>query len=140
MTSCNINKTNKGTPKEAFDMICKTSQDMTDLYRIISTIGWSNIAAEVSIMGNRLIFPSSGLVLCGFAINYINHISAITLPRLTLEQGTDCIKHLYQINIEESTGLSDTDKATAIQWNNEFLDIWRNHMADALEQAELLIE
>ena len=111
-----------------------------DLHRILSTIDWNNIADEMSIMGNRLIFPSSGLILCGFAINYINQISAIKIPQIIIDQGTDCIKQLFETNTSVSSELSDSEKAAEIQLHKEFLDIWRHHMTDALEEADLLIE
>lgn len=104
MTTYNTPQESQGTPLKAFD----TRQTL-------STIDWSTIASEITAIGNDLIFPSSGLVLCAFAICYIEQTPAFKLPHITLDQGTECVKQLYQIHIAASTELTDKDKATAIQ-------------------------
>lgn len=123
----------------AFDTICRISEEMPPISQILATIGWVDIAAEIRNHTDKVIFPASGLILCSFAINYTDRISTIKLPRTTLDQGTKCIKHLYEIKISTSTDLSDTDMARHIQWYNDFLDIWRNKMEEALQQEDLLI-
>ena len=128
MKTHNITQEVPGTPLKAFDT-----------FQILSPVDWNNIAAEINSMGNILIFPSSGLVLCAFAISYIDRTPTFKLPHITLDQGTECIKQLYEIRIATSTELSDPEKIAEIQWHNEFFDIWRNTISDILEQEELLI-
>ena len=129
MKTHNTNQETPGTPLEAFDTI----------YMNLATIGWKNIAADINSLGKILIFPSSGLVLCAFAISYIDRTPTFKLPHITLDQGTECIKQLYEIRIATSTELSDLEKIAEIQWHNEFFDTWRCRISDALEQKGLLI-
>ena len=128
MKTYNITQEVSGTPLKAFDT-----------FQILSPVDWNNIAAEINSMGNILIFPSAGLVLCAFAISCIDRAPTFKLPHITLDQGTECIKQLYEIKIATSSELSDPEKIAEIQWHNEFFDIWRNTISDILEQEELLI-
>lgn len=139
MTSNGINHECEGTPLVVFDMICRSSEETPVISQILATIGWSDNATEIRNHTDKVIFPVSGLMLCGFAINYTDRISTIKLPRFILEQGTECIKHLYEIKITACTELSDSDKVAYIQWYNEFLDIWKSKMEEALQQEDLLI-
>ena len=129
MKTHNITQETPGTPQEGFDTI----------YTSLVTIGWKNIAEDINSLGSILIFPSSGLVLCAFAISYIDRIPTFKLPHITLDQGTECIKQLHEIKIATSTELSDPEKVAEIQWQNEFFDTWRCKISDALEQKGLLI-
>ena len=128
MKTHNITQEVPGTPLKAFDT-----------FQILSPVDWNNIAAEINSMGNILIFPSSGLVLCAFAICYIDRTPTFKIPQITLDQGTECIKQLHEIKIATSTELSDPQKVAEIQRQNEFFDIWRCNISDALEQERLLV-
>ena len=109
------------------------------LNTLISTIAWSDIEYGIKKLSDQIDFPASGLILCGYGINHTNQTSKAKLPRITLIQGTECIKQLYEIEISLSRELNDSEKTAAIQWNNDFLDIWKNKMIDALEQEGMLI-
>lgn len=140
MTLYKINYESKGSPKKVFNTICDSSEKVPVLYQILSTIGWSNIALEIGQLSDELIFPASGQVLSGFAISYINHIQTIKLPHITLDQGTECIKQLIEIKINSFTDINDSEKAVTIEWYREFLDIWKNNMAETLKRENLLID
>ena len=129
MKTHNTTQETPGTPQEAFDTI----------YKILATIRWNDIASDINSLGNILIFPSSGLVLCAFAICYIDRTPTFKIPHITLDQGTECIKQLHEIKIATSTELSDPQKVAEIQRQNEFFDIWRCNISDALEQERLLV-
>ena len=105
----------------------------------MSSIGWNDIAFGIRKMRDELNYSTPGLILCGYAINYTYRISNIKLASTTLDQGTECIKQLNEVKISSLTKLSNADKAIAIQWYNEFMDIWKTQMANALRQEGLLI-
>lgn len=107
---------------------------------MIATIGWTNIATQIIHLKNELPFFSAGVTLSAFAINYINRIADLKLPRIILEQGSECIKQLTEKKIDSTYNTSETQKNAEKEWWNLFLDIWKEYVKNSLEQEGLLID
>ena len=136
----NIDRGQYNTPQEFFDSLCKSTTDALPIFNVIATIGWTNIATQIIHLKNELPFFSAGVTLSAFAINYINRIADLKLPRIILEQGTECIKQLTEKKIDSTYNTSETQKNAEKEWWNLFLDIWKEYVKNSLEQEGLLID
>ena len=136
----NIDRGQYNTPQEFFDSLCKSKADVLPIFNVIATIGWTNIATQVIHLKNELPFFSAGVTLSAFAINYINRIADLKLPRIILEQGTECIKQLTEKRIDSTYNTSEIQKNTEKEWWKLFLDIWKEYMKNCLQQEHLLID
>ena len=131
----NIDRGQYNTPQEFFDSLCKSTTDALPIFNVIATIG-----TQVIHLKNELPFFSAGVTLSAFAINYINRIADLKLPRIILEQGTECLKQLTEKRIDSTYNTSEIQKNTEKEWWNLFLDIWKEYMKNSLEQECLLID
>ncbi len=125
-------------PQDAFDAIQRNANSVPVAFRLIATMGWANIAAQIRQMKNELSYSSEGIILSGFAINYINNILNVKLSRMILEQGTECLKHLTEKKINQNFNMSDAQKKVEKEWYNLFLDIWKERVKEELERVDLL--
>lgn len=136
----NIDRGQYNTPQEFFDSLCRSMNSTSLVFNVIATIGWTNIATQIIQLKNELPFFSAGITLSAFAINYINKIANLKLPRIILEQGTECLKQLTERRIDNSYNTSESQKNAEKEWWKLFLDIWKEHMKNSLEQEHLLID
>lgn len=136
----NIDRGQYNTPQEFFDSLCRSTNSTSLVFNVIATIGWTNIATQIIQLKNELPFFSAGVTLSAFAINYINKIANLKLPRIILEQGTECIKQLTEKKIDSTYNTSETQKNPEKEWWKLFLDIWKEHMKNCLQQEHLLID
>lgn len=136
----NIDRGQYNTPQEFFDGLCRSTNSTSLVFNVIATIGWTNIATQIIQLKNELPFFSAGVTLSAFAINYINKIANLKLPRIILEQGTECLKQLTERRIDNSYNTSESQKNAEKEWWKLFLDIWKEHMKNSLEQEHLLID
>lgn len=136
----NIDRGQYNTPQEFFDSLCGSTNSTSLVFNVIATIGWTNIATQIIQLKNELPFFSAGVTLSAFAINYINKIANLKLPRIILEQGTECLKQLTERRIDNSYNTSESQKNAEKEWWKLFLDIWKEHMKNSLEQEHLLID
>lgn len=136
----NIDRGRYNTPQEFFDSLCKSTNSTSLVFNVIATIGWTNIATQIIQLKNEIPFFSAGVTLSAFAINYINKIANLKLPRIILEQGTECLKQLTERRIDNSYNTSESQKNAEKEWWKLFLDIWKEHMKNSLEQEHLLID
>ena len=127
-------------PQEVLANIYEATNESPIIYNILSSIGWANMAHQIEQQKDQLNFVISGLALSIYAINYINKISNTGMSRITLEDGTECIKQLAEKNIVSSTEICKDEKQRRITWAKEFLDIWKRDLEIALKQEGLLIE
>ena len=136
-----INRKAFGSPQDALQHIYKTvnANDTSTLYKILSTIGWAKVIVGILQRRTELKYPVSGLNLAWYTIDYLNGVSRTHITRITLEEGTECIKHLFELTILSSSEISEDEKEEAIKWSKEFLDIWKRDAEEALEQEGLLI-
>ena len=136
----NINKGQYNTPQEVFDNLCKSTSGTSLMFNIIATIGWTNILGQIIQLKNELPFFPAGITLSAFAISYINRNTNIKLPRIILEQGTECLKQLTERRIDNSYNTSEPQKNAEKKWWKLFLDTWKEYMKNSLEQENLLID
>lgn len=127
-------------PQDAFNAIQRDANATPIVFRLIATMGWTNIATQIRQMKNELSCSGEGIVLSGFAINYINNVLNVKLPYMILEQGTECIKQLTEKNIDKNCNMSDVQKKAKKEWYTLFLDIWKERVKDELKKANLLLE
>ena len=127
-------------PQDAFNAIQRDANATPIVFRLIATMGWTNIAVQIRQMKNELSCSGEGIVLSGFAINYINNVLNVKLPYMILEQGTECIKQLTEKNIDKNCNMSDVQKKAKKEWYTLFLDIWKERVKDELKKANLLLE
>lgn len=127
-------------PQDAFNAIQRDANATPIVFRLIATMGWTNIAAQIRQMKNELSCSGEGIVLSGFAINCINNVLNVKLPYMILEQGTECIKQLTEKNIDKNCNMSDVQKKAKKEWYTLFLDIWKERVKDELKKANLLLE
>ncbi len=132
----NINRGPNETPQEVFDRLCESTNGTPFVFNIISTIGWANIMSQIIHLKDELSYPSAGIALSAFAINYINKVTNCKLSKKCLEQGTECLKKLTEKRIDSKANPSDAEK----NWWNTFLEIWKKYMKKHLEQEHLLID
>lgn len=136
----NLDRGQYNTPQEFFDQLCKSTNGAPLMFNVIATIGWTNIATQIIHLKNELPFFSAGVTLSAFAINYINKIANLKLPRIILEQGTECLKQLTEKRIDSTYNTSKDQKNSEKEWWKLFLDIWKEYMKNSLEQEYLLID
>lgn len=136
----NIDKSQYPDPQDAFDAIQRNANATPIAFRLIATIGWTNIADQIRQMKNELSCSGEGIVLSGFAINYINNVLNVKLPGIILEKGTECIKQLTEKVIDSNFNISDAQKNAEKKWYSLFLDIWKERMKEELKKADLLFE
>ena len=134
----NVDSRQYPNPQDAFDAIQRNANSASVVFRLIATLGWANIADQIRQMKNELSYSGEGIILSGFAINYINNILNVKLPRMILELGTECIKHLTEKKIDQNFYMSETQKKAEKEWYSLFLDIWKEQMKEELERADLL--
>ena len=132
----NINRGPNDTPQEVFDKLCKSTNGTSLVFNIIATMGWANIMSQIICLKDELPYPSSGITLSAFAINYINKVIDCKLSKKCLEQGTECLKKLTEKRIYSKNNPSEAEKI----WWNTFLEIWKKYMKKHLEQEHLLID
>ena len=136
----NVDKCQYPDPQDAFNAIQRNENAIPIVFRLIATMGWTNITVQIRQMKNELSHSAEGLILSGFAINYINDILDVKLPGIILEQGTECIKQLTDKNIDKNCNMSDAQKKAEKEWYTLFLDIWKERVKDELKKANLLLE
>ena len=136
----NVDKSQYPDPQDAFNAIQRNANATPIVFRLIATMGWTNIAAQIRQMKNELSCSGEGIILSGFAINYINNVLNVKLPYMILEQGTECIKQLTEKNIDKNCSMSDAQKKAEKEWYTLFLDIWKDRVKDELKKANLLLE
>ena len=132
-TFYNVNRDQECTPQEAFDDICRSVGDMPVWFKVIATIGWTNISVGILKRQDELPYYSAGVTLAAFAINYMNQVTELKLPRVILDQGTECLKQLTEMRIDESD-LNAEQKGSEKIWWKTFLDIWKEYTKRCLEE------
>ena len=70
----NVDSRQYPNPQDAFDAIQRNANSASVVFRLIATLGWANIADQIRQMKNELSYSGEGIILSGFAINYINNI------------------------------------------------------------------
>lgn len=135
----NVDSRQYPNPQDAFDAIQRNANSASVVFRLIATLGWANIADQIRQMKNELSYSGEGIILSGFAINYINNILNVKLPRMILELGTECIKHLTEKKNDQNFYMLEAQKKAEKEWYSLFLDIWKERMKEELERADLLL-
>lgn len=139
-TLYNVSRGQGHTPQEAFDDICKSAGDVPVLFKVIATIGWTNISVGILKRQDELPYYSAGVTLAAFSINCINQVADLKLPRVILEHGTECLKQLTEMRINESVDLTEEQKALEKAWWKTFIDIWKEYMKRCLEENGLFVD
>lgn len=129
----NVSREQDSTPQKAFDGICRSAGDVPVLFKVIGTIGWNNIALSILKRQDELPYYSAGVTLAAFAINYMNQVTELKLPRVILDQGTECLKQLTEMRIDESDLNAEQKESEKIWWKT-FLDIWKEYMKRCFEE------
>lgn len=134
-TFYNVNRGHDSTPQQTFDEICNSAGDVPVLFKVIATVGWTNIALAILKRQDELPYYSAGVTLAAFAINYVDQMAELKLPRVILDQGTECLKQLTEMQIDESMGLTAEQMKFEKEWWKTFLDIWKEYTKRCLEDA-----
>ena len=138
-TLYNFNPKAFNSPQEILKNMYEAANNHPIICNILSTIGWARIAYLIEQRGNELNDPVSGLTLSGYAINNLYQISRVKIARITIEQGTECIKQLFEIIIDSSSEIDEKEKEREINWNKEFLELWKRNLEESLAREDLLI-
>ena len=77
----NINRGPNDTPQEVFDRLCESTNGTPFVFNIIATLGWANIMSQIIHLKDELSYPSAGIALSAFAINYINKVTNCKLSK-----------------------------------------------------------
>lgn len=136
----NVSRGMNSTPQEAFDDICRSVRDVPVWFKVIATIGWTNIAISILQRQDELPYYSAGVTLAAFSLNCMDQVADLKLPRVILEQGTECLKQLTEMRINESMDLTEEQKVLEKAWWKTFLDIWKEYMTRCLEENCLFVE
>lgn len=139
-TYYNVNRGYDSTPQQAFDEICNSAGDVPVLFKVIAIVGWTNIALAILKRKDELLYYSAGVTLAAFAINYVDQVAELKLPRVILDQGTECLKQLAEMQIDESRGLTAEQKEFETSWWKTFLDIWKEYTNRCFEENGALAE
>ena len=129
----NVSRGQDHTPQKTFDGICRSASDVPVLFKVISVIGWTNIAVTILNRQDELPYYSAGVTLAAFAINYMNQVTELKLPRVILDQGTECLKQLTEMRIDEYDLNAEQKESEKIWWKT-FLDIWKEYTKRCLEE------
>lgn len=129
----NVSRGKESAPQEAFDNICRSVGNVPVWFKVIATIGWTNIAIGILQRQDQLPYYSAGVTLAAFAINYMNQVTELKLPRVILDQGTECLKQLTEMRIDESDLNAEQKESEKIWWKT-FLDIWKEYTKRCLEE------
>ena len=136
----NVSRGQGRTPQKTFDGICRSASDVPVLFKVISAIGWTNIAIGILQRQDELPYYSAGVTLAAFSINCMDQVADLKLPRAILEQGTECLKQLTEMRINESVDLNAEQKESEKIWWKTFLDIWKEYMKRCLEENGLFVD
>lgn len=136
-----INKGNvyENAPREMFDKAIEGAKALPASFRIASVVGWAGI--EVGIIENKhqISFPLEGLALCNFCIKLINGDGEAEISKRNLHLGTECLKSLQEIYCNRDYNLDIESRMKRLQWEKDFLDIWKECLEECLKREELLI-
>lgn len=128
------------SPQEAFDKLIEgTSQDIPLAIRVISIIGWKNIANQIINYQHQIELYDEGLTLCAFCVNALLENDRARISKQSLDLGTECLKSLLEYLYIHNSKFNEEEKSKAIQWGKTFLDIWKNYITRCLEHEEQLI-
>ena len=128
------------SPQEAFDKLIEgTSQDIPLAIRVISIIGWKNIANQIINYQHQIELYDEGLTLCAFCINVLLENDKARISKQSLDLGTECLKSLLEYLYRHNSNLDEEEKSKAIRWGKAFFDIWKNYITRCLEHEEQLI-
>ena len=95
-------------------LLLGSANDIPTLYKILSNLGWVSISIQIKDYKDSLRFYWDGISLTTFSINCIDEVVEIKLSRKTLEQGTECLKQLTEIKIDEIQGVTKEQKGIII--------------------------
>lgn len=138
LTNCNTLMTS--SPQEAFNKLTEeTCQDIPLAIRVISIIGWENIASQIINYRHQIDLYDEGLTLCAFCINVLLENDKARISKKSLDLGTECLKSLLEYLYRHNTVLDEERKSKSIQWGKAFLDIWKDYITRCLEHEEQLI-
>lgn len=128
------------TPQEALGkLIEETSQDIPLVVKVISIIGWENIASNIISYRHQIEYYFEGLTLCVFSIDVLGENEKAKISRQSLCLGTECLKSLFEYLCRHNSDLGEEEKSKVIQWSKTFLDIWKEYMSTCLENENRLI-
>ena len=136
----NYNPLMTSSPQEAFDKLAEeTGQDIPLAIRVISIIGWDNIARQIINHQHQINFYDEGVTLCAFCINILLKNDKVRISKQSMDLGTESLKSLLEYLYRHNSNLVEEEKSKAIQWGKAFLDIWKNYITRCLEHEEQLI-
>ena len=138
LTNCNTLMTS--SPQEAFNKLTEeTCQDIPLAIRVISIIGWENIASQIINYQHQIELHDEGLTLCAFCVNALIENDRARISKQSLDLGTECLKSLLEYLYIHNSKFNEEEKSKAIQWGKTFLDIWKNYITRCLEHEGQLI-
>lgn len=126
-------------PHDVFDKIINKNVSISPYLRVLGIFGWGGIASDIIKFKDNVSFLDNGLVLCTFCIEILANDPNARIVKLDLELGTECIKSLANIKIDQDTYLSKEEKERVKKWAMVFLDIWKEYIKKEIEKEKKMI-
>lgn len=108
-------------------------------FRIASVVGWARIEAGIIENKHQVSFPLEGLALCNFGIKVINGDGKAKISKRDLHLGTECLKSLQEIYCNRDYNLDVDGRLKRLQWEKDFLDIWKEYLEECLKNENRMI-
>ncbi|MBR5824828.1 MAG: hypothetical protein IKY67_11895 [Paludibacteraceae bacterium] len=127
------------TPREVFEKLIDSSNYTDPILKILGILAWNILSSEIDKNKTQIPFYYHGLQLCKFCQIAIecNHNDKITTN--SLELGTECIKSLNNIYIDQNPNFDKQEKENRKLWFNTFLDIWKEYIKEVLTEEKRLL-
>lgn len=122
------------SPQETFDDLIKSSKEIHPMLKVISIIGWNIITQNIIYHQKQVSYFYQGMILCTSCIDNLLGNKNAKITETDLELGTECIKSLNDIFIDQNTNWDKEEKKIRKHWIKIFLDIWKEYMKKAIKE------
>ena len=127
------------TPQETFDKLLESSKEINPILKIVTLIGWNIIAQNIINQQKQVSYFYHGIILCAFCIDCLLGNKNAKITETNLELGTECIKSLNDILVDQNPNFNDIEKENRKRWFKIFLDIWKKYTKKALTEEKRLL-
>ena len=135
----NLEQIPNKTPQETFDKLLESNKEINPILKIVALIGWNIIAQNIINQQKQVSYFYNGFILCGFCISNLLGNNDTKITETDFELGTECIKSLNDILIDQNPNFNDLEKENRKRWFKIFLDIWKEYTKNVLTKENRLI-
>ena len=135
----NLEQIPNKTPQETFDKLLESNKEINPILKIVALIGWNIIAQNIINQQKQVSYFYNGFILCGFCISNLLSNNDTKITEANLELGTECIKSLNDILVNQNPNFNDIEKENRKRWFKIFLDIWKEYTKKALTKEKRLL-